>query len=163
MTTLPFFVARDPRKPPRHALQAVRLFVGLCLALNARATYPVSSQSTSTSIPSADEAYFLKENEGAMGKMMAGMAIRPSGDVDRDFVNMMAPHHQGAIDMAMAILRYGHNEKVRRLAQEIIVDQQQEILAMRRAVGEALPPSQAAPTSPSRGETPEPTPDRSGM
>ncbi len=48
---------------------------------------------------------------------------------------MMAPHHQGAIDMAQAELRYGHNEQLRRLAQEIIVEQQQEIVAMRLGTG----------------------------
>jgi hypothetical protein len=52
--------------------------------------------------------------------------------------------------MAVAILRYGHNEQVRRLAQEIIVDQQQEIAAMRLAVGEPLPPTAAAPTTPDK-------------
>jgi uncharacterized protein (DUF305 family) len=74
------------------------------------------------------------------------MAVKPSGDVDRDFVHMMVPHHQGAIDMAVAVLRYGHNEKIRRLAQEIIVDQQQEIAAMRLAVGEKIPTSLPVPT-----------------
>ena len=95
----------------------------------------------------AAEAPFLAENAAAMAKMMKDMAIEPSGDIDKDFVDMMAPHHQGAIDMAMAVLRYGHNERIRRLAQEIIVTQQQEIAAMRLAVGEPLPPSTASPTA----------------
>jgi uncharacterized protein (DUF305 family) len=60
------------------------------------------------------EAPFLAENKSAMTKMMAAMEIKPSGDVDRDFVAMMVPHHQAAIDMAQAELRYGHNEKLRR-------------------------------------------------
>ena len=89
----------------------------------------------------------MAQNEAAMTRMMAGMSIKPTGDVDRDFVDMMVPHHQGAIDMAVTVLRYGHNEQVRRLAQEIIVDQQQEIAAMRIAVGEPIPPSSAAPTA----------------
>jgi Domain of unknown function (DUF305) len=84
---------------------------------------------------SADEAPFLAENVGAMTKMMTDMCVRPSGDVDNDFVSIMTPHHQGAIDMAQAELRYGHNEKLRRMAQEIIVTQQQEIAAMRLALG----------------------------
>ena len=91
------------------------------------------------------EAPFLTENDASMNKMMTGMAIRPSGDVDDDFVAMMVPHHQGAIDMAQAELRYGHNEKLRRMAQEIIVTQQQEIAAMRLALGQPLPPSLPAP------------------
>ena len=91
------------------------------------------------------EAPFLAENDAAMARMMNGMAIEPSGDVDADFANMMIPHHQGAIDMALAELRYGHNEQLRRIAQEIIVDQQQEIAAMRFALGRTLPPSAPAP------------------
>jgi uncharacterized protein (DUF305 family) len=82
-----------------------------------------------------EESPFLADNVSAMSKMMVDMGISPSGDVDRDFVSMMVPHHQGAIDMAMAELRYGHNELLKRMAQEIIVTQQQEIAAMRLAIG----------------------------
>lgn len=98
----------------------------------------------------AAEAPFLAENDAAMSRMMHGMAIKPTGDVDRDFVAMMVPHHQGAIDMAVTVLRHGHNEQLRRLAQEIIVTQQEEIAAMRMAIGQALPPSAPAPTQPGR-------------
>ena len=81
-----------------------------------------------------------------MSKMMDGMAVRPTGDIDADFTAMMVPHHQGAIEMAEAELRFGRNEKLRRIAQEIIVDQQGEIAAMRLALGQPLPPSAPAPT-----------------
>jgi uncharacterized protein (DUF305 family) len=80
-----------------------------------------------------------------MTKMMIDMGIRPSGDVDKDFVSMMTPHHQGAIEMAQAELRYGHNELLRRMAQEIIVTQQQEIAAMRLALGQPLAPNVPSP------------------
>ena len=80
-----------------------------------------------------------------MTKMMVDMGIRPSGDVDTDFVAMMVPHHQGAIEMAQAELRYGRNQPLRRMAQEIIVTQLQEITAMRLSLGQALPPSVASP------------------
>ena len=94
------------------------------------------------------EQSFLSENDAAMNKMMADMTIKPSGDVDRDFVQMMVPHHQGAIDMARAELKYGRNEQLRRISQEIIVTQQQEIAAMRLAIGDPLPASAASPTQP---------------
>jgi uncharacterized protein (DUF305 family) len=55
-----------------------------------------------------------------MTKMMAAMSARP------------------AIDMAQAELRYGRNPQLERIAQEIIVTQQQEIVAMRQALGEPL-------------------------
>jgi uncharacterized protein (DUF305 family) len=80
-----------------------------------------------------------------MNKMMAAMDVRPSGDVDADFTATMIPHHQGAIDMAQAELRYGHNETLRRIAQEIVVEQLQEIAAMRLAIRQALPPSIPSP------------------
>jgi uncharacterized protein (DUF305 family) len=80
-----------------------------------------------------------------MTKMMIDMGIKPSGDVDTDFVAMMVPHHQGAIEMAQAELRYGRNEPLRRMAQEIIVTQMQEITAMRLSLGEPLPVSEPSP------------------
>ena len=86
----------------------------------------------------ADEQPFLSENDAAMNKMMADMTIKPSGDIDRDFVTMMVPHHQGAIDMAKAELEYGHNEELRRMAQQIVAAQQKEIATMRLAVDEQL-------------------------
>jgi len=94
------------------------------------------------------ETLFMAENQAAMSKMMDGMNIQPSGDVDRDFSAMMIPHHQGAIDMAQAELRHGQNEQLRRIAQEIIVEQQQEIAAMRLALNQPLPPSAPAPDQP---------------
>jgi hypothetical protein len=94
---------------------------------------------------SPDEAAYLSENDTAMTTMMADMSIKPTGNVDQDFVAMMVPHHQGAIDMAQAELRHGHNEQLRRIAQEIVVEQQQEIVAMRLALGQPLPsPAPAA-------------------
>jgi len=47
--------------------------------------------------------------------------------------------------MAEAELRYGHNERTRRIAEEIIVTQQEEITAMKLSVGEPLPASEPAP------------------
>ena len=91
---------------------------------------------------------FAREMDAAMGRMMDGMQIRPSGDVDRDFAAMMIPHHEGAMDMAVAELRHGTNPQLKRIAQEIIVDQQQEIAAMRLAIGDPLPASEPVPTQP---------------
>src|SRR5215472_14128859 len=91
----------------------------------------------------SSETSFLNENEAAMRKMMTGMSIAPSGDVDQDFAALMIPHHQGAIEMAQAELRHGRNELLRRIAQEIVVEQQQEIAAMQLAVHQPLAPSTA--------------------
>lgn len=98
-----------------------------------------------TSLAASLESRFMAETNAAMAKMMSAMKVTPSGDVDADFVAMMVPHHQGAIDMAQAQLRYGRNEQLRRIAQEIIVTQQEEIAAMRLAVRQLHEPSPIAP------------------
>jgi uncharacterized protein (DUF305 family) len=74
---------------------------------------------------------FMDAMDASMSKMQKGMTSAPmNGDVDHDFATMMIPHHQGAIDMAKAELSYGKDPVMRRLAQEILVDQQSEIDAM---------------------------------
>ena len=73
----------------------------------------------------------------AMDRMDLGMkATKPTDDPDSDFAAMMIPHHQGAIDMAKAELIYGHDPVLRRLAEGIIVEQQQEIELMQRSLNE---------------------------
>jgi len=78
------------------------------------------------------ERSFLASTQASMRSMMAGMESTPQGNVDQDFIGQMIPHHQGAIDMAKAELRYGRNEQLRRIAQEIIVEQLAEIAVMQR-------------------------------
>ena len=69
----------------------------------------------------------------SMDKMhMAMGAVKRSGDSDVDFVRLMLPHHQAAIDMAKTQLLHGKDPQMRRLAQEIITDQQLEIELMQR-------------------------------
>ena len=118
------------------------------------AVEPHTHSGMSRAALSETEAQFLAANEVAMSRMMAAMTVAPTGDIDRDFVAMMVPHHQGAIDMARILLRHGKNEQLKRLAQEIIVTQQQEIAAMKLAVGEPLPPSIPSPIQPASGATP---------
>jgi uncharacterized protein (DUF305 family) len=74
---------------------------------------------------------FMHSMEESMTRMDSGMKSAPmNGNTDHDFATMMMPHHQGAIDMAKAELSYGKDPVMRRLAEEIIVDQQSEIQAM---------------------------------
>ena len=134
--------------PMWHGLSRILVVLASLVAIpiaQANAADRMKAASVSMRYPKK-EAGFLAENDTAMGKMMRGMAIAPTGDADADFAAMMIPHHQGAIEMAIAELHYGKNEQLRRIAQEIIVDQQQEIAAMRLALGQNLPPSTAAPT-----------------
>ena len=104
----------------------------------------------------SEEQTFLSENAVAMRKMMADMMVKPTGDIDRDFVAMMVPHHQGAVDMAKAEIKYGRNEQLRRLAQRIVATQQREITVMQNAVGDgkssvSQPPRQSGAVLPQPG------------
>jgi YVTN family beta-propeller protein len=75
---------------------------------------------------------FMTAISGAMKEMDRDMAAAPmTGSADLDFASMMTPHHKGAIDMAKVELSFGKDPVMLRLAQEIIVDQQSEIDAMR--------------------------------
>ena len=83
------------------------------------------------------ESGFAAQMMQAMQRMDAGMmAAKSTGNPDRDFAAMMIPHHQGAIDMAKLELIYGRDPVLRRLAEGIIVEQQQEIELMQRYLHE---------------------------
>jgi Domain of unknown function (DUF305) len=101
----------------------------------------VSLVSAQTSDQSPTEAAFLADTKAAMSRMTRDMAIKPSGDVDTDFVAMMIPLHQSAIDMAVAQLQYGKNEKLHEIAHQIIENQRRQIAAMRTALGKPVPNS----------------------
>jgi hypothetical protein len=100
------------------------------------ASFALAQDPKSAEFVHSPEQPFLSENAASMKKMMADMMIAPSGDVDRDFVAMMVPHHQGAVDMAKAELKYGRNEQLRRLARQIVINQQQQITEMRGAISD---------------------------
>jgi len=83
-----------------------------------------------TGIWSADDSDW-SELKSSMEKMhVAMMSIESTGKPDVDFIRLMIPHHQAAIDMAKSELIYGKDPQMRRLAQEIITDQQSEIELM---------------------------------
>ena len=113
--------------------------LALTAAGNALAAEPVTSahhhgNSTTTAlspyVASSAKPYAALVDD-AMHVMNDGMTRAPiTGNPDHDFATMMLPHHQGAIDMAKAELLYGTNPVLRRLAQEIIVTQGQEIQLM---------------------------------
>lgn len=67
----------------------------------------------------------------AMERMRRDMNMPMSGNADRDFVTMMIPHHQSAIDMARVALEHARDPEVRRLAGSIIREQEREIGQLR--------------------------------
>ena len=113
----------------RYRALASSVLLLLGASLTAAAAPPVGNSTAGR------EAAYLRANDEAMRKMMVDMDVAPSGDVDRDFARMMIPHHQGGIDMARALLRYGKDERMKTLGREIIAKQEQEIALMRRMIG----------------------------
>jgi uncharacterized protein (DUF305 family) len=85
---------------------------------------------------SQDYERFAQAMDAGMQKMMHAMhGARASGDVDRDFLAMMIPHHEGAVEMARLLLVHGRDPATRRLAEEIIASQSAEIEGMKRRLG----------------------------
>jgi uncharacterized protein (DUF305 family) len=111
----------------RHVLRTafVALLSHAALAQPSPAASPTMPGMTSGH-SAADQAMMA-----GMNKMNQAMNDAPmSGDPDRDFVAMMIPHHQGAIDMAKTELQFGKNPMLRKLARAIIAAQQTEIAEM---------------------------------
>ncbi len=91
----------------------------------------VQSQSHGAFTATDDKPFAQLMNDAMMAMESAMKAAPMTGNPDHDFAVMMIPHHQGAIDMAKAELLYGKDPILRRLAQEVIVTQEQEIQLMR--------------------------------
>ena len=74
----------------------------------------------------ADKAF-----AASMKTLMKGMNVEPTGNPDKDFVLMMMPHHQGAIDMAKVELQYRTDPELRQLATDLVTAQEKEIAQMK--------------------------------
>lgn len=99
---------------------------------SAESASPTHDSHSGHGTASAPADQFAVELRSRMGAMMEAMhAAGMSGDPDRDFLAMMIPHHQGAVDMARLILVHGRDPLTRQLAEEIIASQQAEIGSMR--------------------------------
>jgi uncharacterized protein (DUF305 family) len=98
----------------------------ICVLVTVAAIATVPSFVLAQSDSPADQAFM-----DAMESMMHNMEVSGTGNADQDFVTMMVPHHQGAIDMAKVELQYGKDPMLRQLAQSIISAQEKEIAEMK--------------------------------
>ncbi len=101
--------------------RALPICFGVLLAMPCVAQQPM---------PAAPVDQAMMAGMDTMNKAMSNAPM--TGDPDRDFVAMMLPHHQGAIDMARVELRYGKDPAMLQLAREIVAAQAKEVSLMRR-------------------------------
>ena len=111
-----------PFKTILHMTAAAFLIATPVLAQDAHSGHSMSGMST----PGAPTDFY----KDAMERMHKDMATAPTGDADVDFVRGMIPHHQGAIDMAKAVLAHGKDPEIRKLAEDVITAQEGEITFM---------------------------------
>jgi uncharacterized protein (DUF305 family) len=99
----------------------------LLLILSAMARSPAGQSPAHPSANGTEAGVAWPELGRAMENMQVRMSsVKPSGNNDVDFVKLMLAHHRVAIDMAKTELVYGKDPQIRRLAQEIVTDQQSE-------------------------------------
>lgn len=108
------------------------MVVSLCVAgaALAQSTDPHAGHKMPAANAAASASASTAAYEAANAKMHKDMGVALTGDADRDFLAGMIPHHQGAIDMAEVVLKYGKDPKVKKLAQGIIKAQKHEIAMM---------------------------------
>ena len=99
--------------------------VGLALAQTKEAAPMAGMDHSAMDMPGAMKGYMA-----AMDTMMTAMPMESTGDPDADFLAMMIPHHQSAIDMAKIELAEGDDAATRALAQKVIDAQEAEIAEM---------------------------------
>lgn len=106
---------------------------GIVSAAAAQTTHEQHAAPVAATAPGPAYARYTGEMDAGMQRMMADMhAPGRSGNVDIDFLAMMIPHHQGAVEMARLELIHGRDPATRRLAEDIIASQTIEIEGMKR-------------------------------
>ena len=77
---------------------------------------------------------FKMKMDKVMANMHQGMNAPLTGNEEIDFLKMMIPHHQSAIDMSIVILETSKDKEVIELAKAIIAEQKREIALMDRLI-----------------------------
>jgi uncharacterized protein (DUF305 family) len=108
----------------KHTLMSLGVLIGVAVMTWQAQKHMAQSATLLAGSPPAPEGKFVASTEKrfdqlmseAMSIMHKGMhSAEYTGDANHDFVTMMIPHHQGAIDMAKALLLYGKDPQMRRL------------------------------------------------
>jgi uncharacterized protein (DUF305 family) len=118
-------------RTPDREHRMTRTTLAILALLAAGPAFAQTGRHAGHTAPAAAGSEAAREFRATSERMHGAMAIRPSGDPDRDFAAAMIPHHQGAIDMARVVLRHGRDPEIRRIAEEVVRAQEGEIATLR--------------------------------
>ena len=81
-----------------------------------------------TIAPDGKPVKIHEELTESMNSMMSGMSsVKTTGNIDKDFVMLMIPHHESAVKMAKDELKYGKQPELKEMAKMMIANQEKEI------------------------------------
>ena len=70
----------------------------------------------------APASRFKADMDTGMARMMQDMhGSNYTGNPDKDFLSMMIPHHEGAVDMARVVLIHGRDPLVRQIPAQALM------------------------------------------
>ncbi|MFS0783997.1 DUF305 domain-containing protein [Bacillus sp. 1P06AnD] len=79
------------------------------------------------------EATYIRRYQSIAQEMFKRMKnVRATGNIDKDFLDGMIPHHEGAIEMAKNILQFTSDPELRKFAAGIIQNQGDQLQEMER-------------------------------
>ena len=81
--------------------------------------------------PAAMNMEMAGMKDSMKGMDMTKLAAARGADFDRMFIEMMIPHHVGAVEMAKEAINKAEHQEIKTLAQAIIMAQESEIKTMR--------------------------------
>ena len=107
------------------------LVAAVCIAFSSMAVAQSGSHNSaghgSQGHATQSQAAKVDMHASMMNGMQKMQEMKPTGDTDKDFAMMMRMHHQQAVEMAKAELQGGKSQELKKMAQNIIRDQQKEI------------------------------------
>jgi uncharacterized protein (DUF305 family) len=116
------------------ARRGVRLFMAVCVAVLAGCAAPAPTQPPPTALRTAPTA-LPAVAPTAVREPTAAATAQPSvvtaGDLDRQFIDMMVPHHEGALDMARIAQQRAERPEIKAVAADILRTQAAEIAQMK--------------------------------
>lgn len=114
--------------------KATAVYATLTLLIGFGAGYAIAGREPAVGahvMPSGEQ---MSDTDMSMGSAMADMTAAldgKSGDaIDKAFLADMIVHHEGAVDMARAVLERGKHEELKQMARDIIAAQTKEIAQM---------------------------------